>query len=251
MDDAWRGGRNESRECEDGEEGNVFRSSKKTMRSLDISGGRKDGMAMTLSELMKEEFKILKEEIKEEVREGIERSGDMLRKEMEELRGEMRRREQKWIEERGVMEEGMKALEERVKQLEVRGVSEKVMEEKVRAVERRLEVKEREERRRNVVMKEVTVKGGKRREAVKEIFDSIDAKMKIKQVRRLKGNMERGREMLWVRLESEGQRKEVMEKKRNLRGKKGIIEDLIWEEKRMKWELEEIASEKKKRGNKI
>lgn len=57
--------------------------------------------------------------------------------------------------------------------------------------------------------------------------------------------------MLWVRLESEGQRKEVMEKKRNLRGKKKIIQDLTWEEKRMKWKLEEIASEKKKRGNKI
>lgn len=102
---------------------------------------------------------------------------------------------------------------------------EKVMEEKVRAVEKRLEVKEREERR-NVVMKEVTVKEGKRRKAVEEIFDSIGAKVKIKQVRRLKGNMEREREMLWVMLESEGQTKEVMEKKRNLRGKKRIIEDL-------------------------
>lgn len=123
VDDAWRGGRDESRECEDGEEGNVSRSSKKTVRLPDIRDGRKDGMAMTLSELMKEEFKILKEEIKEEVREEIERSGDMLRKEIEELRGEMRRREQKWIEERGVMEECMNALEERVKELEVRGVS--------------------------------------------------------------------------------------------------------------------------------
>lgn len=66
---------------------------------------------------------------------------------------------------------------------------EKVMEEKVGAVERRLEVKEREERRRNVAMKEVTVKEGKRREAVEEIFDSIGAKVKIKQVKRLKGNM--------------------------------------------------------------
>lgn len=58
-------------------------------------------------------------------------------------------------------------------------------------------------------------------------------KVKIEEIKKLKGNKERGMEMVWVRLEkgSEEQRRQVLERKRNLRGRKEIIvEDLIWKE---------------------
>lgn len=42
--------------------------------------------------------------------------------------------------------------------------------ERCKEVERKLEIKEREERRKNVIMKEVVVKEGKRKKAVEGIF---------------------------------------------------------------------------------
>lgn len=122
------------------------------------------------------------------------------------------------------------------------------MVEKMRDLERKLELSEKKEKRINIVMKEITVKKGKRRETVEEIFDGISAKVRIEEVRKLKRNVERRTEMIWIRLENEGQRREVMKKKKNLRGRtERIVENSTWKERKMRWKLEETAREEDRR----
>lgn len=57
-----------------------------------------------------------------------------------------------------------------------------------------------------------------------------------------------------VKLESEGQRREVCENKKTLRGRKErIVEDLtlLTGERRMRWRLEEIAREEERKENRV
>jgi len=73
--------------------------------------------------------------------------------------------------------------------------------------EREREKMEREKRRRNIIIKGMKAKEGKRREAVEEILEVIGAKVEIKEVRRIGEITEKGRgEMMLVKLESEDQK---------------------------------------------
>lgn len=52
--------------------------------------------------------------------------------------------------------------------------------------------------------------------------------------------------MLWVKLGNEKQKKEVLEKKRNLKGRRErIIKDFTWNERKVRWKLEDIARGKR------
>lgn len=67
------------------------------------------------------------------------------------------------------------------------------------------------------------------------------------------GDKDKGREVVWVRLGNEVQKRKVMETKKKLRGKKErileerILEDWTWKERKMRWKLEEIAREEMKK----
>lgn len=55
-----------------------------------------------------------------------------------------------------------------------------------------------------------------------------------------------------MRFVSKEQKRQVMESKKGLRGRAIRIEnDLTWGERKMKWRIEEIAKEKRKKGNKV
>lgn len=125
-----------------------------------------------------------------------------------------------------------------------------MMEGKIKELgEKGLERKERKERRKNIVIKGIKVKEGKRREVVKEMMKDIGMKVKIEEIRRLKGNEEGETEMIWVRLESEEQRREILEKKKNLKDRKErIVEDLTWKKRKMRWKLEDIVRMEERRG---
>lgn len=43
---------------------------------------------------------------------------------------------------------------------------------------------------------------GKKREAVEELLERIEVKVKIEEVQKIKGNVERGTELIWVRLKN-------------------------------------------------
>lgn len=55
-----------------------------------------------------------------------------------------------------------------------------------------------------------------------------------------------------MRLKSEDQKREVMERKKKLkRREERILDDCKWKERRMKWKLEEIARKKMRKGRRV
>lgn len=136
---------------------------------------------------------------------------------------------------------------------EIRGEG-RDMEEKIKEMENRIGRKKREERRKNIMIKEMKLTEGKKRKAVEEILKDIGHRSEG-QNRRDKENEKERREgngihMGWrVWLENEEQRREVSERKRNLKGRnERIVEDLIWKERKIMWKLEDIAKEDRKKG---
>lgn len=123
----------------------------------------------------------------------------------------------------------------------------------MKEIERKMDIKERENGKRNVIVKDAEVKEGKKREAVEDLlkylFKHIGAEVEIKKIKRLRGEADKKGEKLLVRLGSEEQRKEIMGKKKNVRDRKEKIwEDWTWGERRMRWKLEEIARKEEKKG---
>lgn len=57
--------------------------------------------------------------------------------------------------------------------------------EKMGELERRLKIREKEETRRNVVIREVDVREGERRKAVEEILGVVRVKVKIEEIRKI------------------------------------------------------------------
>lgn len=211
------------------------------------------------------EMKSWKEDLrrmKEEVKEGIKYQGRLMKIEMDQMRAELRDREDRWKEEREEMRGMIKELEKKMELLEKdrrgggwRGKEEQdkgvEIEGKVRELEKRLEAKEREERRRNVIIRGIEVKEGRRQEAVEEMLRVMGARVKVKEIRKLGEKDKRG-EIMLVKLENEEQRREVMLRKRNLRRrKKRVLEDWTWKERRMRWKLDEIARKEENNGKRV
>lgn len=199
----------------------------------------------------KEEVRQWKEEMSEELR--VQR--DWWKGEVGGIRKELRERESRWEEEREEMRGYIRGLEDRVAQLEGRKRAEGVGKEegretvnRVRDLERRMEMKEREERKKNILIRGVKIKEEKRKEAVEEIMEVIGVRVTIEVVRKLRGGEKEG-ELIWVRLGSEEQRKEVLRGRKKLRGRRErIMEDWTWKERRMRWKLEEIARIEEREG---
>lgn len=120
--------------------------------------------------------------------------------------------------------------------------------ERLKEIERKIEWRDREERKRNVIIKGVEIKEGKRREAVEKVLEIIRARVEVREVKRIARDGDREGEMTLVRLGSEEQRKEVMERKAKLREKnERVIEDWIWKERRLE-EIARIEEGKGRRG---
>jgi len=149
----------------------------------------------------------------------------------------------------------LKGLEERMEKDrgEVRGAKgQEELEGRLRKIERRMEKKEREERRKNVIIRGLEVKEGKRKEAVEKILKEIGVKMEVKKIWRISGDREKEREAVGVKIEEEGKRMEIWEKKKKLRERREmIVEDWTWRERKMRWKLEEIARLEERKGKNV
>jgi len=111
----------------------------------------------------------------------------------------------------------------------------KEAERKVREMERVWEKRERQERRKNLVIKGFKEEGKGAEARVKEIFEQIGARAEVEEVRVVRTGKEERGEMAVVRMRTEEGRREVMEKKGRLRGGAiWIVEDLTWKERRIK-----------------
>lgn len=93
------------------------------------------------------------------------------------------------------------------------------------------------------------VEGGERRKKVEELMKEIGARVDIVETKKIGEDRVKGREMVWVRLRDEEQRGEILEKKGRLKGRRERIgEDLTWRERKMKWNIEDIAREEEREG---
>jgi len=187
---------------------------------------------------------------------------------VEGMRRDMRENEKRWRE-KEKLEESIRELERRVGEMEVslkkkreqregegrggEGERREVVE-RMKEMEKRLERKERKERRKNILIRELEVEGeGKRKKAVEEVLEKIEAEVEVvvEEVRKI-GRGEGKTETAWVRLKNEEQRNEVIKMKRNLKGKRErIVEDWTWKERKMRWRLEEIARNEMRKGRKV
>ncbi|KAL6420868.1 hypothetical protein ACFW04_014384 [Cataglyphis niger] len=212
-------------------------------------------------------IKVLREEIrnmKEEVKEGIREQEIRVSEEIEKIRKEFRQSEKRWKEERDELKKRIEELKGKIEKTENRFFREKEGSRavtrgakegigiKIKELESRMERREREERRKNVLIKGVEIKEGRRKVAVEELLGSIGVKAEIEEVRKIGGDGKGGRQMIIVRLKNEEQRMEVWNKKKFLKGRKErILEDWTWKKRRMRWSLERIAREEEKKGRKV
>lgn len=102
---------------------------------------------------------------------------------------------------------------------------------------------------RNVVVKGFKVEEKEVRSVIGEIFKRIGAEMKVEEVRAVRAGREKWGEMA-VKLETEEGKREVMRRKKGLRGGTVWIEvDLTWKERRSRWRFREaVKAEEKKRA---
>jgi len=188
------------------EEGWAFRSSKKVLRSPGSGSG--GDLQESLGRLWVE-VREMREENKGG-REEAKRQGRELQEELKSLKEDFEKREERWREERAEIRERMRLLEERISLGEKR-VEErmKVMEQRVEKfgtdgevgeggvrergrnmlerVERRMEMREREDRRKNVIIKGLNTEGGEIRREVEQLLDGIGGKVEIEGVKIIVG----------------------------------------------------------------
>src|SRR5436190_1989481 len=187
-------------------------------------------------------------ELGERIMERMDRLGE----EVGLLKQELMRREGLWMEEKKEMYRRIEGLEKRVVELEAmrekesggegreeRGGGEKNREmevavvEKMKGIGRRLEIKEREERRNNIVIRRMEERSAEVRERVEKVMKEIGTQVEIEGIRRIRGKEGGEEEMVVVRLGSREQKRQVIERKKGLRGKQTRIEDdLTWEERK-------------------
>lgn len=126
-----------------------------------------------------------------------------------------------------------------------------LMEKRMREMKRKLKRKERDDRKRNIVIKGLRVEEGRVKEGIEKLMKEIGVKVKIGEIRRIRTGKEERGEMVIVRLNNEEERRKI-ESKRKLKGEKvWIMEDLTWGKRRTRWMMREIAKEEELRGNRM
>lgn len=135
---------------------------------------------------------------------------------MEEFRREQEERDGRWQEEKRSLMERIEKLEKRVVELMEEGNGRVIerngsLEEKLKRLEKGMEVRERKERRRNVVVRELKVREGKRREAVEGLFKEIGTEVMMEKVNKVGGI--HGKEIWQVISGNEDQKREARTEK--------------------------------------
>lgn len=120
------------------------------------------------------------------------------------------------------------------------------MVERIRDMERKLEWREREKKKRNIVMKGLKVGKGRIEVEIEKVMSNIGVKVRIEEVRRIKTGKEEWGEMVVVKLGSEEKKKKVMEGKKKLRG--GGLDNGGFNLGREENEMENKRDSKKRRG---
>lgn len=123
----------------------------------------------------------------------------------------------------------------------------------MKELERKWEERERDDRRKNVLLKGLREGEKILQEKVKEVLKRVTkGEMKIEEMRRIRaGRKDRG-EMVIVKMKNEEVKRRIMRNKWKLREEEvWIEEDLTWEERRRRWKMRQFALNGEMRGKKI
>lgn len=255
----WLAGKRKEREAgksrESSElEGEVFKRSKMTTRSPVKEVEEREELVRMIMKGMREEWGRIEDKL-EEWKVEERRDRESMRKLWEEERREMGGRVE-------VLERRVEELERKLSVVEGAGESggrrgeEVGVEEssrKLREIEIRMDRREREVRRRNVVIKGVKV--GEGDEWIREV-EGMWGKMGVeggrRDMRRIGGADKWGRGMVLVEMEGLEKKRELMRAKRRLKGERVWIEDdLTKEERRVRWLVEREAEAERAKGKRV
>nr|XP_034174773.1 golgin subfamily A member 6-like protein 6 [Osmia lignaria] len=282
-------GREDGGECDPQIEEWIFRASSLVGRSPEKKKERvEEGSGIgQIKRMMKELGEGLSKKIEEsarnqgrEMREGIAGVKKEIEKEIGNLKEEIKKREDRWMVQRRELEEKVEGLRKKVEELEREekendkwskleekiqkmergtreerraGKEEDTIMEKLRELEGRWERKEKEEKRKNIIIKGVRIRREEMREKTEEIMKAIGVQDAVQEVKAA-GFGEGGKEinMVQIKLKTVEQKRSVMMKKKVLKGREERIEeDLTWKERRIQWKLRRIAKEEREKGKNV
>jgi len=259
IEELWKRKREQMEKEE--EEKMIFRPEKKLPRSpqAERMKGRREDERMDWIKELKEELKLEMREGMKEIKEIVKEQGKETRIEIEKMKMQLKLGEEIWRKEKEVMEKRITELENKIKEgkieRQVGGKEEEVNKENVRErlkeMEWKMERKEREEKRRNIVIK--GIKGDKEevQKEIKEIMRELGVEIDPENIRCL---IKDGKEtkLAIVRLKNMEQKRRIMIGRRGIKGRSIKIEDdLTWLERKMEWRLKEIARIEREKGRKV
>ena len=99
------------------------------------------------------------------------------------------------------------------------------VEERLREIEGKWERKEREERRRNAVIRGIKLEGKEIEKAVVKLLEEIGVEGEVEWIRGLGKRKDEGEGMALIRMKEGAGKRELMLKKNKLRGRRERIED--------------------------
>ncbi|XP_077278817.1 uncharacterized protein LOC143906545 isoform X2 [Temnothorax americanus] len=212
--------------------------------------------------------------VREEIREVAKGQKEVMMEEVKKIKSELREREERWRRKRGELQKRIEDMERKLEgmQMEVKGGGlgggrgreesggglreegrgEADWKERVKRLERRYEVKERGERRRNILIKGVKEDAGGIKGGVAEVMKKLGVEVKIEEIRKIEaGRREKGG-MALVKVGSEEEKAKIMRNKWKLRDENTWIdEDLTWEERRIKWKINQVAWKARGEGKRV
>lgn len=181
------------------------------------------------------EIKEFMRDIKEELRSA--------REEIRELKDEWRKKEQRW-------EGRIKEVEDKIEKMTTETGLDEEMQEKIKKLEILEEARERKEKRNNIIIKgwEAQKRDSLESEVTEMLKKELNAEVRVEEAFWTK----RGTNMITAKLENKDQKREIMTKKKNLKGKRIFIDnDLTWKERQVQKEIWKIAEEEKGKGAKV
>lgn len=182
------------------------------------------------------------------------------------LGDEQGERERKWEEENRELREIIKNLERKLEKLmkeeevreiesgrnEIRGRKESELESRIKMTEKKIEWKEKGDRKKNIVIRRVEIEKGGVRRRIEKVIGKLEVDIKIEDVRKVGTAREGERGTVVVTLGSREQKRQVMKNKNKLRGREERIdENLIWEERRIRWKLRKMARREEKEDRRV
>ncbi|XP_046145233.1 GRB10-interacting GYF protein 2-like [Osmia bicornis bicornis] len=169
--------------------------------------------------------------------------GKDIRREMEQLREEMRRREEEWIEQKRDLEGKMEKMMKKMEEIERREGED----------ERWKEIEEKMLKATQDAAGRTKTKREEMKEKAEEILKVTGVEGAIEEVKAV-GPVEKGKElyMMQVKVKTVELKRKIMENKRALKGREERIEDdLTWEERRTQWTLRRIARGEREKGKNV